>query len=184
MARKLLLNDPRKGTVNQIVRDIHTCRLALIDLRKVRGKPVRGFMTDLQDWLEWMGILEKVLREKLGMPKKDDRQIQWRGFIECKFTDSEKDLFTQWDVHDNDLFLLLSEAVSAGHKLSISFNKQNETYVASFTGNEGTDKHEGYTLSAYAGDWYIAVRALLFKHCVLLGSEWSSATERPTERLG
>lgn len=118
------------------------------------------------------------------MAKGNTNQSTWKGFIECKFTESEKEAFAQWDVHDEDVFVLLSEAVVAGHKLSLTFNKQSETFVASFTGNEGAGKHEGYTLSAYAGDWYLAVRAIVFKHAVLLAGDWQTAKERPTERLG
>jgi hypothetical protein len=184
MANELVLRDPEKGSISQLKQDIATVRDILVSLKNRRGKQKGAFVSDLNDWFFWMFALEEELRERLGVAKRDERQSNWRGFVDVKMTDEEKQLFAQWDVHDNDLFLLMSEAVAAGHKLSISFNKQNDTFVCSFTGNDGTGKHEGYTLTAYAGDWYIAVRALVFKHAVLLNSDWTVAADRPSERLG
>lgn len=184
MVTKLVLNNPERGTVQQLKQDIASVRDILISLKNRRGKQKGAFVSGLNDWFFWMFALEEELRERLGVAKRDERQTTWRGFVDVKMTDEEKQLFTQWDVHDNDLFLLMSEAVSAGHKLSISFNKQNDTFVCSFTGNEGTGKHEGFTLTAFAGDWYIAVRALVFKHAVLLNSDWTAAADRPSELIG
>lgn len=176
--------DPHKADINRLARDIHTLRAILKRKSKLRGKQKGAFVSEINEYFEWLSILERILRERLGMANKSQTQNTWKGFIECKMTDLEKQNFAEWDVHDNDLFLLLSEAVSAGHKLSMTFNKQNDQFVCSFTGNDGTGKHEGFTLSGYAGDWYISLRVLLYKHCVLLESDWTLAKDRPTEGIG
>lgn len=184
MADKLIVKDARRGSVEELKADILTVIDILVSKRKLRGRQKGVFVTELSDWFFWLFVLQDELRERIGMAKTNGKQTEWRGFIDVKMTDAEKEMFSQWDVHDHDLFVLLSEAVAQGHKLSLTFNKQNDTFVCSFTGNEGTDKHEGYTLSAYGGDWYIAVRALVFKHVILLESDWKKAVDRPSEKLG
>lgn len=184
MDSTLTLRNPQVASTNRLVREIHAIRKLLMRRSKLRGKLPSGMLVEIQEMLLWGGYLELEIRERLGMAKPNDRQSTWKGFVDVKLTEQEKENFTQWDVHDNDLFLLLAEAVVAGHKQSLTWNKQNETYVFSFTGNEGAGKHEGYTLSAFAGDWYIALRVLLYKHHVLLEGDWSKAKDRPTENIG
>lgn len=178
------VRDANKATSAQIQHDIHAVIAVLVSKKGLRGRQKGRFLTEMQDWLTWLFILTQQLREKNGMPKGSDRQSTWKGFVDVKMSEQEKELFSAWEVHDDDLFVLLADAVAHGHKMSLTFNKQNDTFVASFTGNEGTKDHEGYTLSAYAGDWYLAVRALLFKHTVLLDLNWKNASDRPSERLG
>lgn len=184
MDSTLTIVDPKRATVRQLVREIHATRKVLVRFAKMRGMLPKGKLGELQDTLMWAGFLETELRERLTMAKANNNQSTWKGFVECKLTEQEKENFAEWDVHDNDLFLLLSEAVIAGHKQSLTWNKQNETFVFSLTGNDGSGKHEGYTLSAFAGDWYIALRVLLYKHCVLLEGDWTKAKDRPTENIG
>jgi hypothetical protein len=177
-------NDPNRVSSERLDRDVQVLWRIVLRQRRGRGKPPAGSMSALSEYLEWLQVLIRHQRERRGMAKANNTQSTWRGFVECKLTEVEKETYGQWDVHDDDLFVLLSDAVASGHKLSITFNKQNDQFVASFTGNEGTGKHEGYTLSAYASDWYNALRVLLFKHSVLLDARWETAAERPTESIG
>lgn len=126
----------------------------------------------------------EAMREKLGMKKREKTDSMWRGFVDVKLTSEEKDAYVKWDIHDDDLWLLLVDAITAGHKLSVTFNKQNDQFVASFTGQTDTGDNEGYTLSAYAKTWYDAVRVLCFKHAVLLEGSWDRAAERTTDNIG
>lgn len=173
-----------KASANRLVRYIH----AEFDLLKntKRGSTLHGaalalYVYERISYIEWYS---RAMREKLGMPAKKRDDSMWRGFVDVKLTSEEKDAYVAWDIHDDDLWLLLVDAITAGHKLSVTFNKQNDQFVASFTGQTDTGKNEGYTLSAYAKTWYDAVRVLCFKHNVLLEGNWSAASERTTDNIG
>lgn len=125
-----------------------------------------------------------VLREIAGMPKTETKQSEWRGFVDVKLTQDEKEKFAAWDVQDGDLWVFMADSIASGHKLSLTYNKQNDQYVASFTGQQEKGSNAGLTLSAYAKDWYDAIRVLVFKHAVLLEADWSRAKDRPGDDIG
>jgi hypothetical protein len=124
------------------------------------------------------------LREELGMPNRQNNNTAWKGYVDVRMTDSEKETMTAWDVHDDDLWLVWQDAIISGHKASLTYNKENQAFVAALTGMEGHPTNAGYTLTAYAPDWYIAVRALLFKHVILLETDWRRAGERVSDSVG
>lgn len=150
-------------------------------LHALSGAKLAAFVFEHITYIHWYS---EAMREKFGMAKRERDNATWKGFVDVKLTSEEKDSYVSWDIHDDDLWLLLVDAISAGHKLSITFNRQNDQFVASFTGQTDTGKNEGYTLSAYAKTWYDSVRVLTFKHSVLLEGEWSRAAERVTDNIG
>lgn len=124
------------------------------------------------------------LRERNGMPKQENKRAEWQGFADVKLTSEEKETYKGWDIHDEDLWIIVVDSISSGHKLSVTYNKQNDQFVASFTGQAGTGKNEGFTLSAYAKNWYDAIRVLAFKHSVLLEGVWAAAANRQSDDIG
>lgn len=134
--------------------------------------------------LSWLETYTRELREEMGMANKKVTENGWIGFVDVTLTSDEKELFGAWDIHDEDLWLLLVDAMVGGHKVSLSYNKQNETFGASFTGVSPDGENKGYTLSAFAADWYTAVRVLMFKHSVILHGVWENARQREGERIG
>lgn len=176
--------DANKAGIAALKTEIDVLCELLISYRRNRKMTPSALVGEVVYLFDWMHICTRHLRERTGMPTKKNDRGEWHGFVECKLTDAEKELFGQWDIHDGDLFVLLSAATCTGLKLSLTFNKQNEHFVASFTGGAESGKNEGWTLSAFAPDWYNAVRALLFKHEVLLADGWDAAKDRPSEGIG
>lgn len=131
--------------------------------------------------------IQWLLNEMKGrtvMAKAPNFNNDWKGFVDVKLTGSEKENYAAWDVHDGDLWVLLVDAIVAGHKLSVTYNKQNDQFVASLTGAATAGNSAGYTLSAFAHVWYEALRVLMFKHVVILGQDWTAAKERVGEDIG
>jgi len=118
------------------------------------------------------------------MAKRESKEVTWQGFVDVKLTAEEKETYGQWDVQDEDLWVLVVDAIGSGHKLSVTYNRQNDQFVASYTGQTGTKGNEGFTLSAYAKDWYNAVRVLAYKHTILLESDWTLAKDRVSDNIG
>lgn len=101
----------------------------------------------------------------------------WSGFIRCDLTIENKAHFGVWsDEHDIEACMteLLDTALELKMKVTIAFNEGQKTWMASLTGGEATPPRFGkWTLTGWGGTWERAVQALLFKHLVVLESNWT-----------
>ena len=103
-------------------------------------------------------------------PKLPD--AEWKGFINYVLSEADKAEYDKWEIHDHDLWLLVAGHEQCGYKLSCSFNGKNDTFNANYICNDTTSPNKGYCLSAFAPDWYHAIRVLAFKHEVILDGVW------------
>jgi len=140
---------------------------------KVReAKPYHGQWL-MQSSLLRLYLLEvETFRRFLGMPPQKKQSVTWKGFINHKLSPAEKERFASWDVHDDDIWLLVAQTVSENYRFSTSYNQSNSTFNAVLSCNDPTSPNDGYSLSGYAPTWYQAIRVLLFKHVVLFDYKW------------
>lgn len=111
-------------------------------------------------------------RAKKSEPK---QERVWHGFVRCELTEKEKADFKAWDVGFDEAFAELAELLP-DYKLSLSYNKANQCYVASLTGTSPDHVNQGWCLSAFAGTLDNAVRVLWFKHLCVLQNDWTRDT--------
>lgn len=125
------------------------------------------------------------IKEISGMPapKKVPAKV-WNGFVACELTAEDKASFKVWDVDFGDAFDLMMGRVTEGYRLSLSFNKRNDSYIASLTGAEGAGGNEGYTLSAFGKDVATAIRVLAYKDSFILEGVWENAKVQPKDDIG
>lgn len=99
----------------------------------------------------------------------------WGGYINLRIDPNERADFDGWQVEEGtNLSRYLAEAVVDGLKLSLTYDAENSSYIATFTGSGcGGDKAR-YCLSARSGELNEAINLLLYKHLVLLDGNWSS----------
>lgn len=112
------------------------------------------------------------LRRKYGMPAKKFDNTTFKGFVNYKPTEEDYERFQAWDIHDGDLFLLLSEIVSSGYKQGTSYNADNQTFNATLICGDKDSPNYNYGMSAFAPSWYDALRLLIYKHTVIFAYEW------------
>jgi hypothetical protein len=103
---------------------------------------------------------------------KEPSRVEFKGYVNYVLTQADKEGFKQWDVEDHDLWLLLAGDIQNGYKLGCSFNPQNDTFQVTYMCNDPASTNAGYILSAYAKDWYIAVKSLVYKHNEVFAGEW------------
>lgn len=116
--------------------------------------------------------LANVLREAMGVAKKQREFGDWKGFVDCVLDDTAKAQFSSWDLHDGDVWLAMASYLENGAKISISHNRSNGTFVAAVTGTSENKHNAGWTVSAFAPTVYDAVRLLLYKISVVLPDKW------------
>lgn len=72
------------------------------------------------------------------------------------------------------------EVMADGYRVAFNYDMSRDAVVASLTcRNDGLPNHNG-VLNAFAGDWFTALRVVLYKHYVVLGEQWSDASGATT----
>jgi hypothetical protein len=107
--------------------------------------------------------------------KKEELNLDWGGWIDIRMTDELKDAFTKWFEASGNLFWsLLEEILADGLKASCSWDATNDCFVASLNGQGAKSINKRYSLTARSGDMYEAIMLVLFKHVVVLESDWGN----------
>lgn len=147
-------------------------------LRWKQAADIEWWFNDLPRHIERCYVAQKKLAPKA------DEKVEFKGFVNYVLSDEDKGLYSAWDVDDHDLFLLAAGACQQGYKMGVSFNPKNDTFVATFMCNDGNSANAGLLLSAFAPDWYNAVKLLVFKHEVVLVGAWGDAKSQDANRWG
>ncbi len=125
----------------------------------------------------WLNDLPRVARKVYAVSKAKTEvksfNGNFKGFVNYVLSEADKAEYKKWDVDDHDLWLAMSSDLMSGYKLSVSYNKQNDTFTATYMCNDTDSPNVGYCLSAFAPDWYNAVRSLVFKHNIVLDCVWN-----------
>jgi hypothetical protein len=136
----------------------------------------------------WLRELEQAQRSAYIMagakvtPKREEQE--WKGFVNYVLSEEDKAAYSEWDVDDHDLWLLVAGHEQCGYKLSHTYNAKNDTFNANYVCNDEKSPNKGYCLSAFAPDWYNAVKILAFKHEVVLDGIWVGKESRPKNNWG
>ncbi len=99
---------------------------------------------------------------------------KWGGFLNFRLTEDDADEFHLWfqKAQAEAGWILLDEAIRAGIKLSVTYDFQNNTFIATFTGDLLRIK-DRRSMSSRAPYWAQAVLLQVFKHSVLLQGDYS-----------
>lgn len=137
-----------------------------------------------QQEIDWFLDAVYRFRRYAQVPEKKPQVREWLGFRDIRLTPEQDDAFDHWDMEDEDVLVFLQESVTSGYKFTLVYNKQNDSYSASFTGGIGCGANAGYTLSAFSDSWFEAVKLLVFKHSVIADGDWSATALPARQRRG
>jgi hypothetical protein len=99
---------------------------------------------------------------------------QWTTFVEIALPDEAwPDIQATYGTGDA-LLDAVTECVTAGHRVSVSYNGQNDTFNVSLTGKGDSCVNDGMTLVSFATTWFDALQVAMYKHHVIAEGEWSS----------
>lgn len=119
------------------------------------------------------------------MPPAKKKSDSWKGFLNHRLSPEHREMFGAWDFDGDDVWLFISQANTEGYRFSTSYNTQNSTYNAILQCTDADSPNYGYSLSAYAQEWYTAVRLVLFKHIVVFQYVWDTQkATNPSDNWG
>jgi len=115
--------------------------------------------------------------------KKDKKtNPDWLGFVQCDLDTEKKRQFSAWLETETTVATLwerMVELCESGYKCSFTFNENTGAWTCSLSGTvSAPENSQGYALTARAGDVNRALGALIYKHDVVLGGDWSKG--KPT----
>jgi hypothetical protein len=108
----------------------------------------------------------------------------WQGFVNVNLTVEQKEEYRAWDVEDSEVWDGIATYCAAGYKVALSFNKQNDKFSCTGTGQPETGDNSGYAVSAFANTPYEAARVWLFKVSVVLPERWKDHAADAPDDIG
>jgi len=108
--------------------------------------------------------------------KERRKKAAWGGYIRCELTPQERDEFPHWvDSNHEKLFALLDTLLRQEITVSMLLDEDNAAYVARLTCVLG-DEPATWILTGFHGTVAEALWLVLFKHFVILDSDWTEFT--------
>ena len=98
-----------------------------------------------------------------------------KGYVRCELAKADKEAFAQWELSQEvtDSLGVLLSLVDSGYILKIG--ESQEGYQASLSAVSCTGDWNGYVLTAHASSPVRATALLVYKHSIMLTSDWSVA---------
>jgi hypothetical protein len=96
----------------------------------------------------------------------------FRGFFNCEIPSELKDECRGFIREDEQVSLLIEEAVAGLYKISFTRNDKSGSVVASMQCNDPSSANAGLVMSAHAAHWYDAIAVLMWKHFIHLKQKW------------
>jgi len=107
---------------------------------------------------------------------------EWAGFVPCELGVDGREAFDVWCTGMGQSFArLIDDALGTGLKLTMSYDGQNQCYVACFSGRPDVDGEIAFNaiLSGRAGTFSQALQVLVYKHYELLRLAWWDSLNAP-----
>lgn len=109
----------------------------------------------------------------------------WGGFVNIRLNDDELDEAKLWiREHETEIVSRLTDDLAEGFKFSLSYDHDNQSFIATYTGRGWMRSNERCAMSARAGTWFEAIGLLVWKHHEHAQGDWgqyyTNGTKLPT----
>lgn len=113
-------------------------------------------------------------------PQKQAQNWSKIEFVSRNLLSEEADDFKKWEKGVSaESGSLISQVMLDDYKLSVTYDDNNECFIATLTGKDDQRHNSNKALSARSDDWYEAIMMTLYKHLVLFsGTKWSGSSQK------
>lgn len=126
--------------------------------------------------LTWESVVMK------NSNKQNKQAASWNKieFITRSMDETEAASFKQWVKSvDKEASTMIQDAMLDDYKLSVTWDDNNECFIATLTGKQEQRSNADKALSSRSDDWYEAIMLTLYKHHVLFnGGKWSGSSQK------
>lgn len=100
-------------------------------------------------------------------------------FVNIYLSKEQKIAADLWSTKEGIVDSTVSTLLEDGYTVSIAFNEQTHSFIATVIGKRCGEPNEGFAHSSHGGTWYEALVRALFKQAVLIkGSSIQEAGEQ------
>jgi hypothetical protein len=180
MVRFGLLPPVQRYWVDRLV----TARSSFIFHHAVFGNSPQLHMASINRDLEEYYDMAKQARKAIASNTKSLPEFSWKGFIDVKLTEDQKQSYAAWDLADADVWDGVATYCEAGIKIALTYNSKNASFTCSGTGQPASGSNNGWCVNAYAKTPYEAARVWLFKVSAILPDDWSTYEAPSSDDIG
>jgi hypothetical protein len=127
----------------------------------------------------WNGLLlPPELTTKRNYKMKRNFNQAWT-FVRCDLAPEEREHFVGWlQETQDDIIEVLNAVLLHGYKLSVVFDDDNDTWIATLSGTKYTAHNDKSSMSSRHTSFEDAVMLMLYKHTVVAqGGTWRNGSE-------
>lgn len=103
----------------------------------------------------------------------------WQGFVERRLTDEELVELDNWHPEAAEIWETVSALTQEGYDFKLSYSPILHAATATMVDGRPKLRTTGYALSARDANGALALKALLFKHMLILESDWVPLLDSP-----
>ena len=149
---------------------------------KERHKTPEGLayirLANLWDWTN------RLMTKKQQLLGKEHKEAQFKGFFNYELDNDQKAACKAFMREDEEIMLLIEEAIASGYKITVALNPKNGSLTASMQQKWSGEANAGMCMTAHAKHWYDAVAVLVFKHYKVLQGRWEKESVPEDEDFG
>lgn len=125
------------------------------------GRPLRFYVADINRKLDILGSITMARKTQSARNTLNHDPIQ---FINYRLNKGEQAAFSQWLIEaEANLDMELVQFISEGYKLSLSYDKDDDLYIAAATCKDSGNVNYGLCMTSRHKNWYHALLLGVFK---------------------
>lgn len=102
-------------------------------------------------------------------------EVEWGGFVNVRMSEEDKAKYHAWVTGEgSDFWVRLEDYLSQGMKYGLSWDGENDCFIATFTGCGVSSSASRYCLTARSDRFEDATALLVFKHAVMANEDWGT----------
>jgi len=122
---------------------------------------------------------------KRNPERNQSERAEWKGFLDLRLNDEQLAALDASKPKPSELFTAVDSIISAGYRFLLSYNNRTKLVSVTLVDDDPDRKTGGYALSSSDEDAAGALKMAVYKHMVLLESDWSRLLDvAPKSRRG
>jgi hypothetical protein len=119
------------------------------------------------------GGFEMARGKRKGVPTSPSNNSWNTQFVDIPLTGVTMDEIVATFPKEEMVFDSLADLLEDGYRVGFAYNAQNDAVICSITCKDAQSVNAGMTFTAFAGNWYDALRVGLYKHYVVAEQVWA-----------
>lgn len=99
----------------------------------------------------------------------------WKGFVNCELNEQQKVACKALRDNSAAVWTTVEDLVGGQYKASMSYSPEQDVYNFSMTCKAAKDVNNGLTLTGRGGTLVGAMASFVYKHSIVLESDWTTA---------